>query len=278
MVTDRLVKTCAERHPSYEQMPLQSRYGSAWERDELTLALYLYCQIPFAKTKANNPEVKRLAGLLGRTPASVARKLGNFGAFDPLLASQGIVGLKHYSKLDEVVWNEFHHNWDSLVEESRALLAIKKAPKVELIDDAPVISLPTGPTEKPRTVLVRLCQSFFRRAILSSYQSRCCVCEIDLPELLIASHIVSWSANQQTRTDPENGLCLCAMHDRAFDKGLISVGLKLQLIVSPIVETSRGKFIKLALSSFENKSIRPPTRFPPKPEFLAWHRKNVFRD
>jgi putative restriction endonuclease len=152
-------------------MPSQSRFGSAWERDELILALYLYCQIPFAKTKANNPEVKRLAGVLGRTPASVARKLGNFGAFDPLLSSKGIVGLKHYSKLDELVWNEFRDNWDSLVEESRAILGVKKAPRVESVDDAPIISLPTGPTEKPRTVLVRLCQSFFRRTILSSYES-----------------------------------------------------------------------------------------------------------
>ena len=241
------------------------------------LALYLYCQIPFARTKANNPEVKRLARLLGRTPASVARKLGNFGAFDPLLASKGIVGLKHYSKLDEEVWKQYRENWDALVDDSRALLTVKRAPKVEAIDDAPVISLPTGPTEKPRTVLVRLCQAFFRRTILSSYQYRCCVCEIDFPELLTASHIVSWAANQKTRTDPENGLCLCAIHDRAFDKGFISVGSKLQLLVSPIVETSPSKFISIALTSFRNTNIRPPTRFLPKAEFLAWHRKNVFR-
>jgi len=255
----------------------RERYGAPWERDELVLALYLYCQIPFAKTKTNNPEVKRLAAVLGRTPSSVARKLGNFGAFDPLLSSKGIVGLKHYSKLDEVVWNEFRDNWDSLVEQCRAILSVKRAPRVESGDDAPIISLPTGPTETRRTVLVRLCQSFFRRTILSSYESQCCVCEIDLPELLTASHIVSWSANQKSRTDPQNGLCLCAMHDRAFDKGLISVGRKLQLLVSPVVETSRSKFIRVALSSFENRSIRLPTRFLPKPEFLAWHRQHVFR-
>jgi predicted restriction endonuclease len=254
-----------------------ARYGSAWERDELILALYLYCQIPFAKTKANNPEVDRLASLLGRTPASVARKLGNFGAFDPLLSNRGIIGLKHYGKLDELIWNEFHDNWDKLVEESRAILAAKEAPKVELLDYEPIISLPIGPTEKPRTVIVRLCQSFFRRTILSSYQNQCCVCSIDLPELLTASHIVPWSANPKTRTDPQNGLCLCAIHDRAFDKGLISVSDKLQLLVSPIIKKSRSKFIKVALSSFENRAIRPPTRFLPKSEFLTWHRKNVFR-
>jgi putative restriction endonuclease len=48
----------------------QAAYGSAWSREELILALYLYCQIPFAQTKASNPEVIRLAELLGRTPSS----------------------------------------------------------------------------------------------------------------------------------------------------------------------------------------------------------------
>ena len=54
------------------------------------LAFHTYCQIPFAKTKASNPDVISLAELLGRTPSSVARKLGNFGAFDPMLAEKGI--------------------------------------------------------------------------------------------------------------------------------------------------------------------------------------------
>lgn len=67
------------------------RYGQDWNRDEQILALYLYCQISFKKTKANNPEVIKFANLLGRTPSSVARKLGNFGAFDSRLAAQGIV-------------------------------------------------------------------------------------------------------------------------------------------------------------------------------------------
>ncbi len=83
----------------------QSKYNTAWSREELVLALYLYCQIPFAKTKANNPEVIQLAGVLGRTPSSVARKLGNFGAFDPLLAQKGISGLTHFSKADREVWS-----------------------------------------------------------------------------------------------------------------------------------------------------------------------------
>src|ERR1700738_1959268 len=98
------------------------KYGEDWSRDEMILALYLYCQIPFSKTKANNPEVAKLAAMLGRTPASVARKLGNFGSFDPLLAKQGISGLKHTSKADRAIWEEFHNKWEVLVDLSSDLL------------------------------------------------------------------------------------------------------------------------------------------------------------
>ncbi|MBN1627575.1 MAG: hypothetical protein JW944_13710, partial [Deltaproteobacteria bacterium] len=100
-----------------------AKYGVEWSRDELILALYYYCQIPFAKTKANNPEVQKLAEIIKRSPSSVARKLGNFGAFDPVLAKKGITGLTHYSKADKSIWNEFTGNWDGLVKESKNILS-----------------------------------------------------------------------------------------------------------------------------------------------------------
>jgi len=92
-----------------------SRYGMLWTREESILAFELYCRIPFRRTKANNPTVKELALLLGRTPASVARKLGNFGAFDPELRQKAISGLTHTSKLDKQIWDEFHADWNGLV-------------------------------------------------------------------------------------------------------------------------------------------------------------------
>lgn len=55
------------------------KYGNLWTRVELILSLYLYCQIPFAQTKANNPEVIRLVNLIGRTQA-LLRKCRRFQA------------------------------------------------------------------------------------------------------------------------------------------------------------------------------------------------------
>lgn len=255
------------------------KYNTAWSRGELILALYLYCQIPFAKTRANNPEIIRLAQLLGRTPSSVARKLGNFGAFDPLLAQKGISGLTHFSKADREVWDNFYQHWDLLVAESQKLLAQKEAPEVAFVQDeeVPIISRPVGTTERQATVTVRLGQTFFRRTVLSSYEYSCCVCSIDLPQLLVGSHILPWSIGKEQRTDPQNGLCLCVLHDKAFDRGFISIGKDLKIRVASSVSISRSIFTRTAIQDFSGQQISLPRRFAPSLQYLDWHCKNVFQ-
>lgn len=61
-----------------------------WSKDETVLALALYCKIPFGKISKSHPQVIELAKLLGRTPAAVSMKMGNFGRFDEELAQKGI--------------------------------------------------------------------------------------------------------------------------------------------------------------------------------------------
>lgn len=263
----------------------EDKYGDLWSRDELVLALYLYCQIPFSKTKANNPEVIRLAGLIGRTPASVARKLGNFGAFDPLLAKQGITGLVHVGRADKLVWEEFNNRWEALVEESNRLLMARSAPvsstenrrAAVISEDEEIIAKPTGPSERRGLVSLRLFQSFFRRAVLASYDSTCCICGLDIRSLLVASHIKPWSIDGSTRSEPENGLCLCSIHDRAFDRGLIAVSEDRQIIVASKVLRSEQRFVRLALADFHTQLLRTPKRFAPRDEYLGWHREHIFR-
>jgi predicted restriction endonuclease len=244
----------------------------------------LYCQIPFSKTKANNEEVINLAKLIGRTPASVARKLGNFGAFDPLLAEQGISGLIHVSKADRQVWNEFYNRWEALITASTRLLAKLSAPLPTTADqqaaitseDEAIITRPTGPSERSATISVRLFQSFFRRTVLASYDSTCCICGLNIRSLLVASHIIPWSVNESARSEPGNGLCLCSIHDRAFDRGLIAVSDVLQLIVAPKIIASKQRFVQAALVDFHHQPLQVPRRFLPRQEFLAWHRQNIF--
>lgn len=260
-------------------MKEEDKYGTLWTRDEQILALYLYCQIPFKKTKANNPEVIKLANLLGRTPASVARKLGNFGAFDPLLAAQGIAGLAHGSKADEAIWNEFRNNWERLVSESEKLLAKFHAkPSSQEQEEIIAVQIPTGETEKKTLAKQRIYQDFFRRTVLSSHNNRCCISAVETPQLLVAGHIIPWSVSKEHRLNPENGLALCVLFDKAFDRGLMTIDEQFKVVCSKGIKSSTNSFVKSALLSYEGRKITLPMRFCPRQEFFRWHRENLFVD
>lgn len=255
-----------------KEIATDSRYGALWSREESILAFDLYCRIPFQKTKANNPAVKAIATLLGRTPSSVARKLGNFGAFDPALRNRNISGLTHTSKLDREIWDEFHADWNGLVWEATQLCRrFRRVARIE-----PPYIRPTGPSETFRMTRQRVHQTFFREAILSSYEATCCVTGITLPECLIASHIVPWSVDEQLRTDPTNGLCLSATFDRLFDAGLMTITAELAIILSSRLLKSNHPQTRSLLCVYHNQPIHKPQRFLPAETHLKWHREHRF--
>jgi putative restriction endonuclease len=92
-----------------------------WTREQLTLAYYLYCQLPFGRLHSRNPEIIELAQLIGRTPSAVAMKLVNFASLDPAITNTGRKGLSAASNLDREVWAEFQNDWESQVSESERL-------------------------------------------------------------------------------------------------------------------------------------------------------------
>jgi putative restriction endonuclease len=256
----------------------QIRYGTPWTRDELILAFDLYCRIPFSKTKANNPHVIELANALNRTPASMARKLGNFGSLDPELQNRHISGLVHTSKLDKEIWQEFNEDWNGLVIQAKKLRD-KQGPLAAPgeFDDLQLF-LPAGESERDSVRKVRIHQAFFRAAVLSGYDERCCITGLRVSECLIASHIVPWSVDKQLRADPRNGLCLSATFDRLFDRGLIAINENLLVVVSRRLRNSGDLQVNNIICQYHGASIIKPQRFLPSPAHLAWHRLNVFRD
>jgi len=249
------------------------KYGAPWSRDELILAFELYCRIPFRATKASNPEVQRLAILLNRSPAGVARKLGNFGAFDPVLKARNISGLVHTSKLDREVWERFHQDWPGLVSAAHRLRRVLER-QASIPETG--LQLPQGPSERVITSRQRLHQAFFRQAVLSSYDQCCCVTGIPIPEVLVASHIVPWSVDSKLRADPTNGLCLSATFDRLFDSGLMSIEENFYIRLSRRIVRHGNDEVAILVGDYHGKAIRPPTRFLPRAECLRWHRDNVF--
>lgn len=249
-----------------------------WSREQTIVAFNLYCKIPFNKVTSRHPEIQRIAKIIGRSTNSVKMKIGNFGSFDPELKKRGIVGLSNASKLDEDVWNEFNQNWEDLAFESEKILSHFEGKNIlEGSTDVAEDILISDGIEKERLVKTRVNQNFFRQAVLSAYNFSCCITKIDVPELLIASHIVPWSKAAKDRLNPRNGLCLNALHDKAFDKGLITITTNFKIKVSPRLLTKRSAPVEMWILSFDGKDIATPERFVPTIEFLEYHNKNVFQ-
>ncbi|MCC6360613.1 MAG: HNH endonuclease [Phycisphaerales bacterium] len=247
--------------------------GQPWTREQLILAFELYCRIPFQRTKATDSRVKELAALLDRTPASVARKLGNFGAFDPQLAARDISGLTHGSKLDKAIWDEFHADWNALIVRAHDLRREREPSKPEIEP----LTAPTGPSERIVSGKQRLHQAFFRDAVISSYNNRCCVTGLPLVECLVAGHIIPWSENEHRRADPTNGVCMSATFDRLFDFGLMTIEDDLRLCISKRVRSLNDKAVVDLVVARHGQKIIPPTRFYPDLVCLRWHREHRFQ-
>lgn len=253
--------------------------STRWTKEQLKLAFHLYCQLPFGKLHSRNPEIKHLAQLIGRTADAVAMKLVNFASLDPAITSTGRKGLEGASKLDREIWEEFHADWEKLAVETE-LLRRGLDKKAVILDDADEQLAPEDFTGETRKVVTeqRIKQSFFRRAVLSSYRGRCCMSGLSEARLLVASHIVPWSKDKANRLNPSNGLCLSAIHDRAFDKGLITISDDMRVVVSEELKRNKEAFVVEVLLPLEGRAIELPERFAPQPEFIAWHRNELFLD
>src|SRR6266550_5252223 len=261
-----------------------------WTREHALIALNLYGKLLFGQFHHNNRVIMDVASRMGRTPSSLAMKLSNLASLDPVQRARGIKGLSGASKQDRIMWNEFRSNVNSVVPESEQLLHdlftknndrevdFLGGDKVRLEPSSDLVA-PTGPTEASANVKVRRGQQFFRQAILNAYGVRCCISGINVPRLLVASHIKPWRDFPNERLDPRNGLCLSSLHDAAFDAGLITLDEKLQVVLS---KRLKSFFPQLTLEQnflpFEGQSIRLPEKLAePDGRFVSYHRKIIFK-
>jgi hypothetical protein len=252
--------------------------------------LNLYGKLPFGKFDKGNAVIIDVASRMGRTPSSLAMKLSNLASLDPVQRARGVKGLSGASKQDREMWIEFQSRINDLGPESEQLLHdlftndndcevdFLHRDKVRL-EQSRNLMAPTGPTEVIANVKVRRGQQFFRQTILNAYGVRCCVSGINVPRLLVASHIKRWSDHPDERLNPRNGLCLSSLHDAAFDEGLITLDEKLSVTLS---KRLKAYFPQVVLEQnfvpFEGMQIRLPEKIAePNPEFLRYHRSSIFK-
>ena len=244
-----------------------------WSRTELILAINLYCKTPFGRLHKDNPDIIKLADLLGRTSSALAWKLVNFASLDPSLQARGIKGAQNSSKLDKEIWEEFNNNWGDLAFESELLLNKYTQRQINWEE-----SKITEGIEKEQKVKIRVNQSFFRSTLLASYNYRCCITGISNTDFLIASHIVPWSIDSKNRLNPRNGILLNALHDKAFEYGYITITTDYKILVCSELLKSKEPMNNKYFKSIHHQDLILPSRFLPDIEFIKYHNNEKFKN
>ena len=96
------------------------------------------------------------------------------------------------------------------------------------------------------TVERRLGQSAFSKSIKDLYGHSCCIpsCPVADSRFLVGSHIARWIDNKLLRGHPGNGLCLCLMHDKAFERGVFTIDKEFRIFVNPNESKNSAPFVE----------------------------------
>lgn len=242
-----------------------------WTREETIVAFNVYCKIPFKNSSKTHPMIIKYARILGRSPSALNMKVGNIGRLDPDLRERGITGLIHGAKMEENIWNEFYGNPELLAFESEKIIAQMLNQSIENSTAIQIDDLPQG-IERTAIIRQRVNQSFFRSAVMSAYNFKCCISGVNTPQLVEACHIVDWSEDTKNRTNPKNGLCMNPFFHKAYDKCLLAISPDMSIIVSDeLFECVADKMFYIYLKKINGRKIFLPDKFLPDRDFLAVH-------
>ena len=247
-----------------------------WERKELILALSVYFQLPFGRLNRSTPEVMELARLLGRTSNSAVLRLVNFAACDPYIINSGRTGMPAGIPVCKPIWDEYANDKERLFLEAQQIRAELMQKSIEESLNIPQTLL-VG-KEKETIIKQRVNQSVFRTMILQNYENKCAITGINVPDLLIASHIIPWAdSTAEQRLTPENGICLSALYDKAFDRGLITISPDDYRITlsSALLEYETKEYFDRHFGSIAGKKIIMPIEHYPNRDYLAYHRERI---
>ncbi len=248
-----------------------------WTRQHLLIAFALYCRLPFGRFHRGNPEIVKFADAIGHSPSSLAMKLSNIASLDPAITSTGRVGLRGASAADRAMWTEMKNNSENFALECQTALQEVEGQVAPTSDSVEDVDIDRVGEDRVVQATERIGQSFFRSMVLSAYGGRCCITGLSVPRLLVASHIVPWRINKLHRLNPRNGLALSALHDRAFDAGLITINEDMTVRVSDKHSAMSDDFFSKAIEYYRGKPIHLPKKFGIGEEFLAFHREHVFQ-
>ncbi len=143
----------------------------------------------------------------------------------------------------------------------------------ETIQSVASIRQDNSTSETLRQVKQRIGQAQFSKAVKENYQYKCCFpdCSISDHRFLIGSHIARWVDNPDKRGNTSNGLCLCPIHDKAFENGYFSLDDDLCVILSPKLEIQASEVFQIYIKPYEHRKINTARILPDK-DSLKEHR------
>lgn len=120
----------------------------------------------------------------------------------------------------------------------------------------------------------------FRENVLRAYEYRCAVCGFDvrLGNNLVAVEAAHIKWHQAGGPDNENnGIALCAMHHKLFDRGVFTLTNSRQLLVAEGAYGTSG--FQEWLMCYHGKKVASPIHpeYQPQDVYVNWHVKEVFR-
>ncbi|MCF8010290.1 MAG: HNH endonuclease [Clostridiales bacterium] len=120
----------------------------------------------------------------------------------------------------------------------------------------------------------------FRKRILHAYEYSCAVCgfNVRLGNNLIAVEAAHIKWHQAGGPDmEENGVALCAMHHKLFDRGAFTISNSGRILVAEGAHGTNG--FEEWLMCYHGKELRAPVcyEYQPRDSFVDWHVREVFK-
>lgn len=119
-------------------------------------------------------------------------------------------------------------------------------------------------------LMIRKGRKKFRENLLALWENKCALCDIELPDLLLASPSKPWKdSTHKERIDPYNGVLLCCNHDALYSKGYIAFDGGGRLHISSSIPEE--DYIIYNINP--KKKI---SRYEENKPYFKWHKKNIF--
>jgi putative restriction endonuclease len=132
--------------------------------------------------------------------------------------------------------------------------------------------------EQLRTLMSRIGQDEFSNRVRKNYGMSCCFPDCDIAErgFLEGAHIARWSDAPELRGEISNGLCLCLMHDQAFEQGLFTIDLEMNVWVN-LDKANRSSWAKTHLLQYHKRELRQGNIQPSVEALLRhWERTSCY--